>query len=65
MRQVFFAQSLEFPLVTEIPTPLTESYDFARATARVKAARSQMDRFTDAVRAVLGADAPAAGASAT
>lgn len=54
LRQKFFAESLDFPLVTALPSPLLANYDFGRALARIAAARPQMDRFVAAVRAVLG-----------
>jgi hypothetical protein len=53
LRQKFFAESLDFPLVTELPSKVLDDYDFGRARARIAAARPQMDRFVAAVRAVL------------
>lgn len=53
LRQLFFARSLDFPLVKALPDPAFEAYDFARARARVAAARPAMDRFVGAVRDVL------------
>jgi Polysaccharide pyruvyl transferase len=53
LRQVFFAESLDFPLITNIPSPEFATYDFARAVARRAAVRHTMDRFVLAVRALL------------
>jgi hypothetical protein len=64
LRQVFFARSLDFPLVTEIPTPLFETYDFGRATARILAAKPRMTQLVTEVRSVLDAGAVAPGAPA-
>jgi hypothetical protein len=55
LRQQFFAESLDFPLLTQLPSPILDDYDFGRARARIAAARPQMDRFVAAVRAVLEA----------
>lgn len=54
LRQAYFAESLDFPLVQRAPDPLFEHYDFARARARIIAARSTMDRFTGELRKVIG-----------
>ncbi|MEO5677617.1 MAG: polysaccharide pyruvyl transferase family protein [Usitatibacter sp.] len=54
LRQQYFAESLDFPLVHRIPDPIFEQYDFARARARLAAARHTMDRFTGALRQVIG-----------
>ena len=54
LRQAYFAESLDFPLVQRAPDPLFEHYDFARARARIVAARSTMDRFTGELRKVIG-----------
>jgi hypothetical protein len=53
LRQVFFAESLDFPLITKLPSPEFATYDFARAVARRAGARHTMDRFVLAVRALL------------
>lgn len=54
LRQAFFAESLDFPLVERVPDPVFEQYDFARARARLATARITMDRFTGALRRVIG-----------
>jgi polysaccharide pyruvyl transferase len=53
LRQVYFAESLDFPLVTNLPSPELAKYDFARAVACRVRARQTMDRFVLAVRALL------------
>ena len=53
LRQQYFAESLDYPLVTRIPDAALESYDFARVAARRNAARAAMDRFTAQLRAVI------------
>jgi hypothetical protein len=55
LRQAYFAESLDFPLIAQLPSPAFAQYDFARAVARRAAARAVMDRFVEAVRdLVLG-----------
>jgi hypothetical protein len=53
LRQVYFAQSLDFPLCSQLPSPEIAQYDFARAVARRAAARHAMDDFVAALRKVL------------
>ncbi len=53
LRQVYFAESLDFPLITKLPSPEFATYDFARAVARRGNARQMMDRFVLAMRALL------------
>jgi hypothetical protein len=53
LRQVYFADSLDFPLIAKMPAPELASYDFARAVARRDAARATMDRFVEALRAII------------
>jgi hypothetical protein len=53
LRQVFFSESLDFPLITQAADPALQTYDFGRAKARIEAAAPQMDAFVDAVRSVL------------
>ena len=57
LRQAYFAESLDFPLVQRIPDPLFTSYDFARAARRRDAARLTMDRFVLELRSVIDASA--------
>ena len=45
LRQRYFAESLDFPLVRQFPDPACASYDFSRVVARRSAARIQMNRF--------------------
>ena len=54
LRQAYFAESLDFPLVQQIPDPAFTTYDFARARARRDAARPAMDRFVRELRTVIG-----------
>jgi hypothetical protein len=54
LRQAYFAESLDFPLVQQLPEPQFASYDFARAAARRDTSRVAMDRFVDAVRGLIG-----------
>lgn len=54
LRQAYFAESLDFPLVQRVPDPMIEQYDFARARTRLAASRLTMDRFTGALRKVIG-----------
>ena len=52
LRQAFFAESLDCPLVEQLPDPQIAAYDFGRARARRDASRAAMDRFVAAVRAL-------------
>ena len=54
LRQAYFAESLDFPLVSRIPDDSFGSYDFARAAARRDAARTTMDRFTAELAKLIG-----------
>lgn len=53
LRQGFFAESLDFPLITELPTEEIARYDFARFTARRAQYAPAMRQFTAAVQQVL------------
>jgi hypothetical protein len=53
LRQTYFAQSLDYPLIAQLPAPQFATYDFGRMAARRSAARQTMDRFIAAVRAIL------------
>jgi hypothetical protein len=53
LRQAYFAESLDFPLISRLPSAEVAEYDFARAVARRTAARRTMDAFVDALRAVI------------
>jgi hypothetical protein len=54
LRQAFFAESLDFPLVEKIPDPLFTDYDFSRVARRRDASRATMDRFVAELRALIG-----------
>ena len=54
LRQQYFAESLDFPLIQQVPDPQLASYDFGRAAARRDAARATMDRFTTALKTLIG-----------
>jgi hypothetical protein len=53
LRQTYFARSLDYPLISQVPSPEFAAYDFGRAIARREAARPTMDRFVAALRAIL------------
>jgi hypothetical protein len=53
LRQKFFAESLDFPLITSLPSPEFELYDFSRFTARREAARPSMQKLLSAIRELL------------
>lgn len=55
LRQVFFAQSLDYPLLERMPDPAVFDYDFARVVRRRNEARARMDAFVAALRAVIDA----------
>jgi hypothetical protein len=50
LRQAYFAESLDFPLIQRYPDPILQDYDFARTRARRDAARPAMDRFVSRLR---------------
>jgi Polysaccharide pyruvyl transferase len=54
LRQAYFAESLDFPLIQRIPDPLFTTYDFGRAAARRDAARAAMDAFVRRLRTTIG-----------
>ena len=53
LRQTYFAESLDFPLVAPMPSPEFSNYDFARVAARRAPARATMDAFISAVRVLF------------
>jgi hypothetical protein len=53
LRQVYFAESLDFPLISRLPSPEFASYDFGRTVSRRDSARTTMDQFVTALRAIL------------
>jgi hypothetical protein len=54
LRQAYFAESLDFPLIQRYPEPLMETYDFARTRARRDAARVTMDAFVHELSTLIG-----------
>lgn len=54
LRQAYFAESLDFPLIQRFPDPAFAGYDFARTRARREAARPAMDGFVARLRSVIG-----------
>lgn len=53
LRQAYFAESLDFPIVSKLPAPELAAYDFGRAAARRDAARRTMDTFVGALRGLF------------
>jgi sialic acid synthase SpsE len=53
LRQAYFAESLDFPLVQKVPDPILSQYDFTRARARRDAARGTMDLFTTRLKSLI------------
>jgi hypothetical protein len=53
LRQAYFAQSLDFPLISQASVSELASYDFGRMAARRDAARKTMDRFISMLRGIL------------
>lgn len=54
LRQLFFSQSLDFPLVAQLPNPEIQTYDFERFAIRQRASRQVMDAFVKSVRSIIG-----------
>jgi hypothetical protein len=57
LRQAYFAESLDFPLIEKLPSDELATYDFSRAVARRASARKNMDRMLAAISGLLGAEA--------
>ena len=53
LRQIYFAESLGYPLITTVPDPAMDRCDFGELARRRDALRSVMDEFVAAVRAVI------------
>lgn len=53
LRQTYFAQSLDFPLITSLPHAALQDYDFGRVVQRRNQAKQQLDRFLTTARALL------------
>lgn len=57
LRQSYFAESLDFPLIAKLPSNDIAQYDFGRAVARREAARQNMEKMLGAIDGLLGAEA--------
>lgn len=57
LRQAYFAQSLDFPLITDESLGAIVSYDFGRVRRRLAQIRPVLDRFLVAIRPILVGDA--------
>ncbi len=57
LRQAYFAESLDFPLIDKLPSTDIATYDFGRAVRRREQARSNIDRMLAAIGGLLGAEA--------
>lgn len=57
LRQAFFAESLDFPLIAKLPSDEIAHYDFARCVARRELARKDMQKMLSAIDGLLGAEA--------
>ena len=53
LRQQYFAESLDFPLIHQVPDPKLASYDFTRAVKRRQAAWDNMQRFVQSVCSLI------------
>jgi len=60
LRQAYFAESLDFPLIQRFPEPAFAEYDFSRAVRRRDLARGAMDSFVARLRESIGIPAMAA-----
>lgn len=54
LRQVYFAESLDFPLITQMPNAEFDTYDFSRFTTRRAQHAPVMERFVAEVRKIIG-----------
>lgn len=57
LRQSYFAESLDFPLIAKLPSDEIAGYDFARAIARRRQASKAMGKMLAAIGGLLGAEA--------
>ena len=57
LRQAFFAESLDFPLIAKLPSDEIARYDFTRCVARRELARKDMQKMLSAIDGLLGAEA--------
>jgi len=53
LRQACFAESLDFPLITQLPSPEFTDYDFNRVIQRCAKAKPAMDRFVSALQSII------------
>jgi len=53
LRQVYFAESLDFPIISQLPSKELAEYDFGRFVKRRTAARQTMDRFVGELRKTI------------
>jgi Polysaccharide pyruvyl transferase len=53
LRQVFFAESLDFPLVTGLPSPELAQYDFSRIVTKRAKAEPALKQFLAAIATLL------------
>jgi len=60
LRQAYFAESLDFPLLQRFPDPTLAEYDFSRVTRKRDAARATMEHFVARLRQAMGLEALAA-----
>ena len=60
LRQAYFAESLDYPLLQRFPDPALADYDFARVARKRDAARATMERFVARLREAMGLQAMAA-----
>lgn len=60
LRQAYFAESLDFPLLQRFPDPALAEYDFTRVARKRDAARAAMERFVARLREAMGLEALAA-----
>lgn len=56
LRQAYFAESLDFPLIAQLPDERLTSYDFYRMVKRRTAASANMEIFIKALHAILEKD---------
>jgi hypothetical protein len=55
LRQLYFSQSLDFPLIKSLPDPSLASYDFNRVLARRERAKGNLQRYLDQAQQLLAA----------
>jgi hypothetical protein len=60
LRQRYFAESLDYPLLQRFPDPALAEYDFTRVARKRDAARGTMERFVARLRETMGLEALAA-----